>query len=120
MIFTLGRLRFLVLGKQALHISAELKYCNRDIHFVQIIIFNIIVLDISPSNLKCLMFVIFQMNLNEDDKSFKNKIKQHENNITFLTYKSNHLTESVLDLQGMSRNNFLTCFYLMGVIRIYD
>ncbi|XP_057439678.1 protein DEFECTIVE IN MERISTEM SILENCING 3-like [Lotus japonicus] len=39
------------------------------------------------------------MNLNEDDKSFKNKIKQHENNITFLTYKSNHLTESVLDLQ---------------------
>ncbi|PNX55579.1 hypothetical protein L195_g049208, partial [Trifolium pratense] len=41
------------------------------------------------------------MNLSDDDitESFKDQIKQHEDNIDFLNSQSNRLTDTVLDLQ---------------------
>ncbi|GAU13662.1 hypothetical protein TSUD_347660 [Trifolium subterraneum] len=42
------------------------------------------------------------MNLSDDDdisESFKDQIKQHEDNIDFLTSQSNRITDTVLDLQ---------------------
>ncbi|XP_061372850.1 protein DEFECTIVE IN MERISTEM SILENCING 3-like isoform X2 [Gastrolobium bilobum] len=50
-----------------------------------------------------------QLNLNDGNReSFKNKIKQHEDNIKFLNSLSNRFAESILDLQENGNGAFHT------------
>lgn len=56
--------------------------------------------------------LLFQLNLNDDIRERSKIIKQHEDNLKFIDSQSNQLAESILDLQGMSRNLFWFLFYL--------
>lgn len=66
--------------------------------------------------MKLLLFVVFQLNQDDHNReSINNQIKQHEDNIKFLNSQSNRLAESVLDLQGMFRNQSFYTLVLFPV-----